>query len=60
MPKNTAIFMKKKIILLSLLVSGLVSAQVGVNTDTPKTTLDVNAKRNTSGAITDNTQTVGL
>ena len=52
--------MKKKIILLSLLVSGLVSAQVGVNTDTPKTTLDVNAKRNTSGAITDNTQTVGL
>ena len=52
--------MEKKVILLSLLVSGLVSAQVGVNTDTPRTTLDVNAKRNTSGAITDNAQTVGL
>ena len=52
--------MKRKIILLSLLGSGLVSAQVGVNTETPRTTLDVNAKRNTSGVITDNTQTVGL
>ncbi|SHG89456.1 hypothetical protein SAMN02787100_4888, partial [Chryseobacterium sp. OV279] len=52
--------MKRKIIVLSLLGSGLVSAQVGVNTETPRTTLDVNAKRNTSGAITDNAQTVGL
>ena len=52
--------MEKRIILLSILGTGLVSAQVGINTETPRTTLDVNAKRNTSGAITDNTQTVGL
>ncbi len=34
--------------------------QVGINTDSPKSTLDVRAKRNNLGAITDNTQIVGL
>lgn len=53
--------MKKQI--LSFLLLALVtinSAQVGVNTDTPKTTLDVSAKRDTGGMIADNNQIIGL
>ncbi|GAA5087220.1 hypothetical protein GCM10023210_09980 [Chryseobacterium ginsengisoli] len=41
-------------------MSATVSAQVGVNTSTPNTTMDVSAKRNAGGAITDFTQTFGL
>lgn len=35
-------------------------AQVGINTPTPKTTMDVSAKRDTNGNITDNAQQLGL
>ncbi len=37
-----------------------VSAQVGVNTTSPKSTFDISAKRDSSGNITDNSQIVGL
>ena len=53
----------KKFTLLAgalILVSATVSAQVGVNTSTPKTTMDVSAKRDSGGNITDNTQILGL
>ncbi|GAA5098852.1 hypothetical protein GCM10023210_35430 [Chryseobacterium ginsengisoli] len=53
----------KKFTLLAgalILVSATVSAQVGVNTSTPKTTMDVSAKRDTGGNIIDNTQIFGL
>ncbi|MFP3592758.1 hypothetical protein [Chryseobacterium sp. SIMBA_038] len=53
----------KKFTLLAgalILVSATVSAQIGVNTATPKTTMDVSAKRDTGGNITDNTQILGL
>ncbi|WP_185248298.1 hypothetical protein [Chryseobacterium bernardetii] len=43
-----------------ILISGFSFAQVGFNTTSPKTTVDVSAKRDTSGLITDNTQTFGL
>lgn len=53
--------MKKKLVVLGfLLILTNIRAQVGINTETPKTTLDVNAKRDTGGNITDNTQTYGL
>lgn len=37
-----------------------VSAQVGINTQSPQTTMDISAKRNSGGVITDNTQLIGL
>ncbi|QBJ85958.1 hypothetical protein DDI74_06700 [Chryseobacterium gleum] len=46
--------------LTAILISGLSFAQVGINTTSPKTTLDVSATRDTSGVITNNTQTFGL
>lgn len=46
--------------LTTLFISGLSFAQVGINTDSPKTTMDVSATRDTSGLITNNTQTFGL
>lgn len=53
--------MKKNIILFgALLISGIAFSQVGVNTDVPKTTMDVSAKRDTSGVLTDNAQLIGL
>ena len=53
--------MKKHIILLStLMIGGVAYSQVGINTETPKTIMDINAKRNASGTITDNSQTYGL
>lgn len=53
--------MKTKFTQLSaILISGFSFAQVGFNTASPKTTVDVSAKRDTSGLITDNTQTFGL
>jgi hypothetical protein len=53
--------MKKFTLPLALLfVSAAVSAQVGVNTTAPKTTMDVSAKRDSGGNITDNTQIFGL
>ncbi|WP_160137493.1 hypothetical protein [Chryseobacterium sp. c4a] len=44
----------------ALFIAGFSFAQVGLNTSVPKTTMDVSAKRDTSGLITDNTQTYGL
>lgn len=44
----------------AILISGFSLAQVGLNTNLPKTTMDVSAKRDGSGVITDNTQTFGL
>ena len=53
--------MKKNIILLGAILIGSVAySQVGVNTETPKTTMDISAKRDGAGVITDNTQTYGL
>jgi hypothetical protein len=52
--------MKKQYIIVAVLFSAAAYSQVGVNTDAPKTTLDVNAKRDTSGNITDNAQLIGL
>ncbi len=44
----------------ALMVSAIAFSQVGVNTSAPKTTMDVSAKRDTGGNITDNTQIFGL
>lgn len=53
--------MKTKFTLFSaILIAGSACAQVGFNTTLPKTTVDVSAKRDGSGVITDNTQTYGL
>lgn len=53
--------MKKNIIsLCASLHLSFVFSQVGINTTTPKTTFDVNAKRDPSGAIVDNNQLVGF
>ncbi|MGG1921839.1 hypothetical protein AB1278_08510 [Chryseobacterium sp. NRRL B-14798] len=46
--------------LTAILISGVYFAQVGINTASPKTTLDVSATRDTSGLITNNSQTFGL
>ncbi|REC60406.1 hypothetical protein DRF65_21345 [Chryseobacterium pennae] len=49
--------MKKKLSLLGLMISGLFLAQIGINTDTPTKTLDVNGStrvRNLTGAATNN------
>lgn len=52
--------MKKNIIIIStILSSGVIFAQVGINTESPKATLDVSVKKNLLGNI-DNTQTYGL
>jgi len=52
--------MKKNYLSIAFIAFGLASGQVGINTDSPKTTLDVNAKRDPSGIITDNSQYIGL
>ncbi|KAB1231399.1 hypothetical protein [Chryseobacterium viscerum] len=44
----------------AILITGFSFAQVGFNTTSPKTTVDVSAKRDTSGLIADNAQTFGL
>ncbi|PWW20389.1 hypothetical protein [Chryseobacterium sp. AG844] len=46
--------------LTAILISGVSFSQVGINTASPKTTLDVSATRDTSGLITNNSQTFGL
>lgn len=58
---NTNNRMKAKFTQLSIvLISGFSIAQVGINTASPKATMDISAKRDNSGQITDNTQTFGL
>jgi hypothetical protein len=53
--------MKTKILLnIILLISSISYSQVGINNSDPKTTLDVSAKRDGLGAISDNTQKYGL
>ncbi|MDR6086548.1 hypothetical protein QE441_002342 [Chryseobacterium sp. SORGH_AS909] len=52
--------MKKILLTAGIILSGLVYSQVGVNNQTPSTTFDVRAKRDASGNITDNTQTIGM
>lgn len=52
--------MKKFLLLPLALVSSNLLAQVGVNTETPKTTLDVSAKRDSNGTLLDYTETLGL
>lgn len=52
--------MKKIKQVIMLLISGLSLAQIGVNTAIPKATMDVSAKRDNSGNILDNSQTLGL
>ncbi|GAA4160343.1 hypothetical protein GCM10022217_24220 [Chryseobacterium ginsenosidimutans] len=43
-----------------LVTAANLSAQVGVNTTAPNSTMDISAKRDTSGNIVDNTQLIGL
>jgi len=53
--------MKKSILFLfALSIGATMFSQVGINTNDPKTTMDVSAKRNTNGVLVDNTQTYGL
>lgn len=53
--------MKKKLYTIGVvLFSTTVLCQVGINTDIPKTTLDVSANRNNMGQIIDNDQLLGL
>ncbi len=52
--------MKKNYLSIALVAFGFTYGQVGVNTDSPNTTLDVNAKRDESGIIVDNSQHIGL
>ena len=53
--------MKKNIILLGAVLFGSTAySQVGINTETPNSTLDVSAKRDGGGILTDNAQTYGL
>ncbi len=53
--------MKKNIISMYALLSlSFAYSQVGINTSTPQTTLDVNAKRDISGTIVDHNQMVGF
>lgn len=52
--------MKKTLLTASIILSGLVYSQVGVNNQTPSTIFDVRAKRDASGNITDNAQTIGM
>lgn len=52
--------MKKKLIITALLNSLIISAQVGINTTSPKSTMDVSVKRDLNGVIIDNSTPVGL
>lgn len=55
--------MKKQTIsacIIALLFSSSVFAQIGINTPSPKSTMDISAVRNAVGNITNNSQWVGL
>lgn len=51
--------MKNFLLTAAVCFSSIAFAQIGINTASPKSTLDVSAKRNDTG-IADNTQTYGL
>jgi hypothetical protein len=58
---NLKKFMKKQSLFLPIVFLGSFSiAQVGVNTDQPKTTLDVSVKRNSTNQLEDLNQTYGI
>jgi len=52
--------MKKTLSAIIIATSVTVSAQVGLNTENPKSTMDVSAKRDAAGTLTDNAQLIGL
>lgn len=53
--------MKKQLLsIAAIMVSTFLFSQVGINTPSPKTTLDVSAVRANGGTITDNSQLIGL
>lgn len=52
--------MKKIFQLVTIPLSSLFFAQVGINTPTPKSTFDISVKRNLSGSLADNSQFYGL
>lgn len=52
--------LKKILILSASTLAGTTYGQVGINTPTPNTIFDINAKRNPSGELTSNDQTFGL
>lgn len=52
--------MNKYLLLAAFMISGTAFCQIGINTQDPKTTLDVHAKRETSGSITDPNQFNGI
>lgn len=52
--------MKNTLGILFTAITSLFNSQVGINTENPKTTMDINATRNAQGLITNNNQLVGL
>ncbi|WP_156907142.1 hypothetical protein [Epilithonimonas caeni] len=52
--------MSKTIITLFVLISSLSFSQVGINTESPRSTMDISAKRNSAGVIEDYSQHYGL
>ncbi|WP_347216538.1 hypothetical protein [Chryseobacterium sp.] len=55
--------MKKNTILFCFILSAFsshLSSQIGINTPSPKSTMDVDAARNSNGQITNNSQWIGL
>ena len=52
--------MKQLYIILNLLISSLLLAQMGINTNTPTSILDVSVARDTSGNILDNNRPYGF
>ncbi|GGE97083.1 hypothetical protein SAMN05443634_11516 [Chishuiella changwenlii] len=53
--------MKKELLSICFTIFTItVNSQVGINTNDPKSTLDVSAKRNLAGAVNDNTQNYGV
>jgi len=52
---------KKELLLICFTIFTItVNSQVGINTNDPKSTLDVSAKRNLAGTVNDNTQNYGV
>lgn len=52
--------MSKYLLLVGIMASGSAFCQIGINTQDPKTTLDVRAKRESSGTITNPNQFNGI
>ena len=52
--------MKKIFLVVGFAITIVVQGQVGIQTNQPKSTLDVSAKRDNNGIITDNSLTYGF